>query len=88
MPSSGSSNTPHDAINRALTSISVASAHVQLVRRWLERGHQDRAELMLESLRTSEHALRESAATIREIGTMEPERNERGEEDDEPLDRG
>jgi hypothetical protein len=54
-------------INRALTSVSVASVHVQLVRRWIEQGRVDRRDAMLESLRISEQALRTSAATIREL---------------------
>ena len=67
MPTSGSGIPPTDILNHALTSISVASAHVQLVRRWLERGRVDRIDTIIDSLRISEQALRESAATIREL---------------------
>ena len=74
MPESGRPSVKR--IDRALTSISVASAHVQLVRRWLERGRLDRSEQMVESLRISELALQESAVTIREIGGMSPERSD------------
>lgn len=70
MPESRSDRPSVQAINRALTSISVASAHVQLVRRWLEHGRIDRTETMLESLRISEQALQDSASTIREVGGM------------------
>lgn len=76
MSESGPGRPSVQRINRALTSISVASAHVQLVRRWLERGRVDRTEQMVESLRISEQALQESAATIRDIGGMSPGRSD------------